>query len=350
MLTLWAMRFGAALLPLAPRTVASVLAELVGALGYVFGRRARLGVGRNLVVVLGRGDPDLIARRARQAFRTQAMNYVDLLRVPRMELGEIAASVDVQGWERFEEARARGRGVVVAAVHLGNIDLVAQVACARRVPVTIPVEAIKPRELYDFVTALRAAHGLRLVPVGVGTLGVLVAALRRGDVVAMAIDRDVAVGDHRGTFFGRSARVSAAAVVLARRAGAALVAARVERVIAGEAVEPAVAARDGGGVAADRGTEGRGDGGPWSWRWWRRGRVRLLSALGVTGSGRWVAKGDELAGPERAVAGGASDAVRFVVELSGPLEPSMTALTGWLEEAIRRTPGQWVMFQPLFDD
>ena len=80
-----------------------------------------------------------------------------------------AASTSTAG--RDLEAAAGGRrGAILAAAHLGNIDLVAQVACARGLPVTIPIEPLEPPELLDLVTGLRAAHGLELVPVDRGAL------------------------------------------------------------------------------------------------------------------------------------------------------------------------------------
>jgi lauroyl/myristoyl acyltransferase len=47
---------------------------------------------------------------------------------------------------------------------------------------------------------------------------------------------------------------------------------------------------------------------------------------------------------------------RFAALLSEPIAPAgttaelMARLAAWLESAIRDTPGQWVMFQRLFDD
>ncbi|HEY3109494.1 MAG TPA: hypothetical protein VGL23_12115, partial [Chloroflexota bacterium] len=47
---------------------------------------------------------------------------------------------------------------------------------------------------------------------------------------------------------------------------------------------------------------------------------------------------------------------RFAARLDAPIAPAgraadlMARLARWLEDAIRETPGQWVMFQPLFDD
>src|SRR2546429_6236575 len=55
----------------------------------LFRSHRRRGLASNLAAVLDRHDPDLIALRAREAFRTQAANYVDLFHLPHFELAQI---------------------------------------------------------------------------------------------------------------------------------------------------------------------------------------------------------------------------------------------------------------------
>ncbi|HEY3111722.1 MAG TPA: hypothetical protein VGL23_23400, partial [Chloroflexota bacterium] len=206
--TLLAMRAGAAIVPALPTELAGALGEVGGAAAYALGRVARRGIASNLAAVLGPFDPDLVALRAREAFRTQAANYLDLFRLPRLSLAEVERRVDVAGWEHLESALGGGRGAILAAAHLGNIDRVAQVACARGRPVTIPIEPIEPPELLALVTGLRAAHGLELVPVDRGALRSVVRALRAGGVAGFTIDRDVQRTGQPTPLFGRTARLS----------------------------------------------------------------------------------------------------------------------------------------------
>jgi phosphatidylinositol dimannoside acyltransferase len=279
-LTLLTMRVGVAIAPLLPGAPARALAEIGGAAAYALGAAARRGVAANLAVVLGRHDPDLVALRAREAFRTQAANYLDLVGLSRLSLDEIEQRVVLEGWQHLESALSGGRGAILAAVHLGNVDLVAQLACARGLSVTFPIEPIEPRELLALVTGLRSAHGLELVPTDRGALRAIVRALRAGGLVGLAIDRDVQGSGQPTPLFGRSARLSHAPAVLALRTGAPIVPAGTHRL----------------------------------------------------GAGRYAAR----LGPPIAPTGTAADLMARVVP--------------WLERAIRETPGQWVMFQPLFDD
>jgi len=280
-LALGAFRAGGALVPRLPIAAVRAAADVAGLASYALSRGARRALARNLTTVLDPGDPDLVALRVREAFRAQTQNYVDLFRIPALRLDQIERMVELNGWENVESARGAGRGAVLAAVHLGNVDLVAQITCALGVPVTIPVEPLSPRALLEYVTALRTAHGLRLVPIDEDALGAVSAALRRGEVVGFAVDRDVQGSGQPTPFLGRRARLSHAPALVARRHRAPILPASVRRL-----------------------------------------------------------PGD-----------------RFVATIHPPVWPRpglstaalMAEIVHPLEDAIRHTPGQWVMFQPLFE-
>jgi KDO2-lipid IV(A) lauroyltransferase len=214
----------------------------------------------------------------------QGQNYVDLLRIPTLTADELERLVDMEGWHHLEMALAAGHGAIFAALHLGNVDLAVQAVCARGVHVTIPVETIEPPALFDYVTNLRTAHGLQLVPIGPSTFRVLLKALREGGVAGIVVDRDVHGTGRPTPFLGRAARLSHAPALLSLRARAPIV--------------PASVIRLGNG----------------------RFRARIHPPI-------WP--------PER---GRGADAV----------EAMMREVVIPLETAVRQTPGQWVMFQRLF--
>src|SRR5207245_2488731 len=141
------------------------------------------------------------------------------------------------------------------------------------------IEPIEPPAFLDMVTRLRTAHGLVLVPVDRGAIRALAGALGRGELVGLAVDRDVQGTGQSDRLFGRPARISHAAALLALRH-----------------------------------------------------RSPILPA--------WV----------RRLPGG-----RFHAWLGEPIWPSgepaamMARVLEPIEAAIREAPGQWVMFQRLFD-
>jgi lauroyl/myristoyl acyltransferase len=279
------MRAGAAFVPAVPERLAYGVADLLGLCAYALAAPARRGAADNISSVVDRHDADLLALRVREAFRTQCRNYVDLFRLPALSYDEIASRVDVVGEAHVRAAHARGKGVILAALHLGNVDVVPQAGRQFGYQLVIPVEPIEPPALFELVSASRAAHGVRLLPVGPGIVPGLLAALRAGAVVPFAVDRDVQGSGIRTPFLGRTARLSHAAVALALRSGAPLLPARGERLPGGRyrvSVGPPIDAPPG-----------------------RRGRAAA--------------------------------------------ESMTNRLLAALAEYVRRTPGQWVMFQRLFD-
>ncbi|MHB1414396.1 MAG: lysophospholipid acyltransferase family protein, partial [Chloroflexota bacterium] len=77
----------------------------------------------------------------------------------------------------------------------------------------------------DLVTGLRSSHGLHFVPAERGVMRQLVRALRQGEIVGLAVDRDVQGDGVPLSFFGAVTTFQPGAVVLARRLGSPVIAA-----------------------------------------------------------------------------------------------------------------------------
>jgi KDO2-lipid IV(A) lauroyltransferase len=125
--------------------------------------------------------------------------------------------------EAFEAARARGRGLVLAASHTGSFDLAA-CAVARLAPLLVVTKHLKPAALDALWQQGRAAYGVRPVDPA-GALRAALPHLTRGGAVAMMIDQVPGRAAHgiACEFLGRTALVDRAPATLAARAGAPLV-------------------------------------------------------------------------------------------------------------------------------
>lgn len=170
------------------------------------------------------GDDTRRAWAVREVCHHLVLNYLDLFRVPHLAPAEIARDLRVEGHDVLDAALARGRGVVLLAAHLGNFEYAAAYVGDLGVPVTLPVERLRPESLYELVRDLRSHHGVRAVPVdSTETLRELYAALRRGEMVLITGDRDVVGSGALTPFFGEFAPLPTGPVLLARRSGAALI-------------------------------------------------------------------------------------------------------------------------------
>jgi KDO2-lipid IV(A) lauroyltransferase len=216
--------------PWIPGRLGYALFSFFGDVGYLAARPARSAVKANLAHVLGEGaGRDRIRAVARQTFRNAAKNYFDLFRLPRLPADQVERILTIHNWERLERALAGGQGLILATAHFGNFDLVGQVLAGRGFRVTALAEPLKPPELFRLVNALRNSRGLSFEPVGPAALRSVLRALRRGEIVGLACDRDLQGNGLKLPFFGEETRLPAGAIYLSLKTGAPIVPAFVVR-------------------------------------------------------------------------------------------------------------------------
>ncbi len=187
---------------------AYAVASLAGLVGYMVSRRQRASLMHNLSVALSMPStsPD-VRRVARRAFQNNARNWMDSLRLETISRQDVIRRVDVEGWDLLAQAMEAGKGAIMIGAHLGNIDVVGQIMAARGVPLTIPVEVVKPEALFARTQRLRQSLGIRTIPAA-NSVRQLLRALRAGGVVGIMADRNLEEDGIEVQFFGRPTIVS----------------------------------------------------------------------------------------------------------------------------------------------
>jgi lauroyl/myristoyl acyltransferase len=206
-----------------PPRIGYWLAGWMGGLLYALSPKLRRTLSGNIAHVLGTdaGD-DRVRGLVRQAFTHLAKGHYDLFRVGRLTTSELKQLIRIEGREHLDGALERGKGAILISAHLGNIDVVGQLPLAYGVPVTGPVQHIRPERLFQYVLRLRQGHGLRLIPSD-GPMMELYRALRRNEIIGLPCDRGIADSARETEFFGSPARLPDGPVRVALRSGAALV-------------------------------------------------------------------------------------------------------------------------------
>lgn len=249
-------RLAAAAAPRLPRPVRVWLAERLAGLLMVRFPAERAAVRRNLTRVHPGRDAAWLDAAVDRVFARFAVCFADLLSLNREESGlwrHVAAGA---GQEPTLNALAGGRGCVSLTAHLGNWEL------GGRLLATLgrPVHVVMAPEEDPAVGALlaRGGHpGLRFVRLTSPMVGVeLVAALRRGEVVAFQLDRALGGrGDAAVPFFGAPVTFPLGPFLMAAAAAAPVVPAFCVLEAGGSYrlhVEPALAVSRGGEVEALR--------------------------------------------------------------------------------------------------
>ena len=155
--------------------------------------------------------------------RALARFYVTFARLPGLTEEQVSTRVRIEGEEHYRQAKARGRGVLVASGHLGHWELGAHIYALSGEPMNLVIRTY-PDEGYETLAArYRTLSGNRLIAQA-GAAFEIAAALRRGETVSMLIDANVPPpGDMEVDFLGAKVRASTALARMAACSGAAVI-------------------------------------------------------------------------------------------------------------------------------
>ncbi len=179
----------------------------------------------NLGRVLGdHATPAEMNAVARRAFQNLLKNYFDLFRWHRITKEAIRQRLTgLEGFEHLENALKEGKGVIAGSGHFGAWDLVINLTAAfLDTQVVVPNERFKPERLFQYVLALRRSQGIEMVPLDVAPRA-MIKALRAGQMVGLAYDRDITKTGPLVEFFGQPTQMPDGAVQLSLKFGSPVI-------------------------------------------------------------------------------------------------------------------------------
>ena len=162
---------------------------------------------------------------ARATYRNLGRLAPEFLLAPRMTRDDLERVFTYEGWENFEEAQARGKGVIACTAHFGNFEMLAAVHNLKGIPITMISRKMGRSRVNDLWRRARARAGVEDLVVRKGeTLRAARRALEQGRVLGYVIDQNQPL--RRAifpTFFGVPAATSPTPAILALRTGAPVV-------------------------------------------------------------------------------------------------------------------------------
>src|ERR1700691_675461 len=206
-----------------PLPVANWLARRYAGLLDMALPRLRRTAMSNLAMALPELDGRARQRIADGVFRSIARLLATFARFPRIQRGNIADWIRYEGFEHFEAARQRGRGVLFATAHLGNWELSAFAHACMAAPMYVVVRPLDNPKINALVERLRTVSGNRLIGKKEYARGIL-KALHENQAVGILVDQNASLEE--GTFvdfFGVPACAGTGFAKLAAHSGAAVI-------------------------------------------------------------------------------------------------------------------------------
>jgi KDO2-lipid IV(A) lauroyltransferase len=200
------------------------------------------GLRANLEVV----RPDLgrpaLRRLVRDNVRDFLKAWIDLLQMSHRPLESWRGLIQLEDGHYLQEARASGRGVIIASLHLGSWE--AAIAALRDQfaftdgGLALLAEQVRPLRCFNWLVRARTKVGCQVIPLnvdavrrgdqeavsrsGAAAVRQIYRVLSKGGVVVIAIDRDLLGTGEPLPFCGHRASIPLGAVEIAARTGAAI--------------------------------------------------------------------------------------------------------------------------------
>lgn len=205
-----------------PRGLARLLVRLLTASAYLFlGRLRRVGE-RNLQLAL----PELSAANRttilRCVYRNLGWQMVEFCRMPRFTRENTRGWLRTEGLEHYEQAQARGKGVLVLTGHLGAWELSSFYHSLMGHPMGMVIRRLDNQFLDRYVNHIRCLHGNRVLHKDDFARGLLTA-MRAGETVGILMDTNMTPPQGVfAQFFGLTACTASGLARVALKTGAAV--------------------------------------------------------------------------------------------------------------------------------
>ena len=194
------------------------------ALAWCFAQLLRLAVPK--LTRVARRNLELAGlppQTASGVWRSIARQLVVLARMGRIDQSNVGDWIRYEGFHHFEEAKAKGKGVLFATLHLGAWELSAFSHALMAEPMHVVVRPLDNPLLDAFVEARRAASGNIILGKKEAARGIF-QALKANRAVGILVDQNVGLDEGLFVnFFGHKACVSPTFAKLAARTGATVI-------------------------------------------------------------------------------------------------------------------------------
>jgi KDO2-lipid IV(A) lauroyltransferase len=173
-----------------PRVLSFRVGEVIGDVMFqAMPRRRAIGY-KNLNIAFGDElSPQAKTQILRSTFRNLGKSLAEVIHFPRMNKAYLQEKIRIVGQEHYHEARAKGKGVIYLAAHIGNWEMTSHVQSAAGYPMHIVVRPLDNGYLDRVLSRLRTLHGNTVLARGNG-LKLIMTALKKKETVGILMDQN----------------------------------------------------------------------------------------------------------------------------------------------------------------
>ncbi len=205
-----------------PLKIGYALAVFVADCQYFFAFRDRNTVKKNLLAMFPQKSGKEINTISRKMFENFGKYLVDFFKFSKLDQEYIKKNIKIENIHYFNEALARGKGVIVLTAHLGNWELGGVVVALLGYPFWVVALPHKNKKVDEFFNNQRQSKGIHVIPFGKAARQCL-SLLKENKMIALVGDRDFSEKGLVLDFFGRKTHFPLGPAAFAIKTGAVIV-------------------------------------------------------------------------------------------------------------------------------
>lgn len=205
-----------------PNTASWVGARLGDLVFYVFRFRRNLVLEHLVRVFNDTGNTCLLHNMARSVYRQLGRTATEHARLLAKETRDVRDRLTISGENHIEQARRKGRGVILITGHFGYWELLGATVASLGHPITVVAKDLHNPAVNRLILAARERLGMGVTNMSSAAASIL-RALRRNECVGLLADQDAGPDGVFIDFLGSPASTYQGPALFALRTGAAII-------------------------------------------------------------------------------------------------------------------------------
>ncbi|MBI5178738.1 MAG: lysophospholipid acyltransferase family protein [Nitrospinae bacterium] len=184
------------------------------------GWRSRVKVAmEHLAIAFPNASEDVLKKTAYDSYMNLALFCAEFCQMAHLTKENLDAAIRINGLDRLDAARARGKGVVLAWAHYDHFEMLNYALALKGYPVYTLIREVDNPLIDRMLNAMRKASGQKII-LREGASSQMIQRLREGKIVTIATDQNAMFNSVFARFFGKWAATIKSPAVVHLRTGA----------------------------------------------------------------------------------------------------------------------------------